>query len=66
MSLTKKERKEINNLLFDWLEDSNTYDFKKVLNYLEQKKKEWQEEAYEEGSEDANFNNHVESDLSLD
>lgn len=39
---------------------------RKIVEWLEQKKKQWREEAYEEGKEDADFNNLVERDLSLD
>ena len=40
-------------------------DYDELLWWVEAKKKEWQDKAYEDGKEDADFNNHVENDLRL-
>jgi hypothetical protein len=48
MSLTKKEVQEFNDLLLNWLDDFDASDFKEIVQYLEQKKKQWMELAVAE------------------
>jgi len=61
--LTKKECEELAEIIGRQTgkircDGSASFSFIEIWKYLEQKKKEWQEEAYEKGKEDADFLNN--------
>jgi non-homologous end joining protein Ku len=64
--MTEEEKKELENIFnisiysTEYLPHETYTDLfkRKLIEFIEQKKKEWQEQAYEKGKEDADFLNN--------